>query len=306
MEDAFFFDGPNGRLFGVLHRPENACSTGIVFCSAFVEEKLWAHRVFVRFARLLAQKGVAVLRFDYMGTGDSQGESEDATVETHLADIAAAVQELRERGHVRTVGLLGLRFGATLALLAARRPPPSVDFLVLWEPILKGEEYLQKCLRSHLATQMAAYKKILKTRNQILADVAEGRAANIEGYLISPELFRQAQAIDLTGETANGPRQPVLVVAVTPKTGGASSKQLERFFQDRIEKRHPCSRFLVAMEEPFWNELKTHYEEAPDLFEKTLAWVCEGLPEEACARTETASFPTEPGPQKACCCNSKP
>ena len=290
LEEPFFFDGPSGRLFAVFHRPYRGnqgqdankeqgeagfqpCSTGIVFCSAFAEEKLWSHRVFVNFARFLAAKGIAVLRFDYMGTGDSEGDSEDATLETHLTDIGAAVEELKKRARVRAVGLLGLRFGATLALLAAQRHLADAAFLVLWEPILKGGEYLQRCLRSHLATQMAAYKKIVKTRTQILGDIEKGKPANIDGYLISSEFFRQAHCIDLLEGTMDRLGPPTLLAAIRTKKEGADWKQMERFFQEKIEEAHPRSQFVTVGEEAFWTELKTHYEEAPELFERTWAWI---------------------------------
>ncbi|MEO0247938.1 MAG: alpha/beta hydrolase [candidate division WOR-3 bacterium] len=291
MEEPFFFDGPNGKLFALLHRPawgpegqakqrdwtgaeSQSCSIGIVFCSPFAEEKLWAHRVFVNFGRLLAERGIAVLRFDYMGTGDSAGATEEATVETHLADIGAAAEELRKRARVRTVGLLGLRFGATLALLAVRRRLADADFLILWHPILKGEEYLQKCLRSHLATQMAAYKKILKTRAQILAEIAEGKPANIEGYLISSEFYRQAQSIDLLDGIMGPLGLPALLAAIRSKKEGADWKQMERFFQEKIEKADAHSQFVTVGDEAFWTELKDHYEEASELFERTYTWIC--------------------------------
>lgn len=306
LEEPFFFDGPNGKLFAVLHRPAYGAqgqrgSIGIVFCSPFAEEKLWAHRVFVSFARLLAQEGFVVLRFDYMGTGDSEGETEDATVETHLADIEAAVRELRRLAGTQTVGLLGLRFGATLALLAARRPSPGVDFLVLWEPILKGEEYLLKCLRSHLATQMAAYKKIVKTRNQILADIEEGRSVNIEGYLLSSEFCRQVRAIDLIEGDEGSLSQPALLVAVTARPDGTAAKQVGEFFLEKIEKTHVCSRFAAAKEEPFWSEIKTYIENAPDLFEKTLTWLRERKPKEVRTKEETALSPEKHIHEKECC-----
>lgn len=317
LEEPFFFDGPNGRLFGVLHGPASAgkgerdhaknrdkkrepCSTGLVFCSPFAEEKLWAHRVFVSFARLLAKEGFAVLRFDYMGTGDSQGETEDATVETHLSDIRAAAHELKKRTGIQTVGLLGLRLGATLAFLAARRPPTAADFLVLWEPILKGDEYLQRCLRSHLATQMAAYRKIVKTRNQILADIEEGKPANIEGYLLSSEFCRQVRAIDLMDGDEGGLYQPVLLVAVTARPDGATGKQAEKFFLEQIKQTHAYSRFVTAKEEPFWSELKTYFETAPDLFEKTLTWLRGLTRGETCKKDEAASVPCASIHEKGC------
>jgi len=63
----------------------------------FAEEKLWSHRVFVSFARALAERGYPVLRFDYMGAGDSSGTTPETSLQTHLDDLRAAVEVLLAR-----------------------------------------------------------------------------------------------------------------------------------------------------------------------------------------------------------------
>jgi uncharacterized protein len=135
----FFFLNEGYRLFGVLHNVSGKTKKeGFIFCAPFAEEKLWAHRVFVSFARFLAEKGYPVLRFDYMGHGDSEGDFEISSVQTMISDINCAAQILQERiPSIESLGFLGLRFGATLALLAAsleNRPKK----LILWEPIIDG------------------------------------------------------------------------------------------------------------------------------------------------------------------------
>ena len=73
-ETPFFFPSTGGgALFGVFHRPAAIDTTrpAFVFCHPLAEEKLWAHRVFVSYARHLAAAGYPVLRFDMTGNGDS-------------------------------------------------------------------------------------------------------------------------------------------------------------------------------------------------------------------------------------------
>ena len=82
-----------------------------------------------------------VLRFDYLGTGDSAGEVCDVVLEDWLENICQAVDELKETTGLRTIGLVGLRFGSALAALAAQTRS-DVDRLVLWDPIADGHEYL--------------------------------------------------------------------------------------------------------------------------------------------------------------------
>ena len=97
-ETPFFFPNGSTSLFGVFHEPPGPSSkSAFVFCHPWGEEKLWAHRGFVSFARTLAADGHPVLRFDYMGNGDSDGEFADSTLQTALADVRAAIAEVRRR-----------------------------------------------------------------------------------------------------------------------------------------------------------------------------------------------------------------
>jgi alpha/beta superfamily hydrolase len=145
----FFFGPADRRLFGVFHPParQTGQDCGVVFCHPLAHEFYNAHRCSSQLAGALTQAGLAVLRFDYYGTGDSAGAWEDASVSQWLDDIGCAVAELRYRGCAR-VCLVGLRFGATLAaLFSAERGP--VDALVLWEPVPNGEKYLQELQALH-------------------------------------------------------------------------------------------------------------------------------------------------------------
>jgi pimeloyl-ACP methyl ester carboxylesterase len=112
-----------------------------VLCYPLAREYLLAHPTFRYLARLLAGSGYHVLRFDYFGTGDSAGEFEQAGLERWIADIHTAIEELRDVGRVGQITLLGLRFGGTLAAMAARGRR-DVNQLVLWNPVIDGADYL--------------------------------------------------------------------------------------------------------------------------------------------------------------------
>lgn len=281
-ETPFFFKNNNCNLFGVLHVPDinasklkpktsNTDNHGVVLCCPFAEEKLWSHRVFVNFARLLAKNGYTILRFDYMGHGDSEGDFEDFTVETRLSDIAKSVEVIKEKANVAHVGLLGLRLGTTLAAISAEENP-GIDFLILWEPVVKVEEYLQQCLRSNLATQMATYKKIIRTRKEITQDLLNGKVANIDGYLMSGEFYRQAASIDLAKRDIKFSR-PVQIVQISRNENLSIKKAYTDLYENKYKQGNRHSELSVVVEKPFWSEIKTYYQEAPNLFQKTLSWL---------------------------------
>ena len=59
------------------HAPEVRSGQGVVICPPLGHEYISAYRSLRELADRLAAAGVAVLRFDYHGTGDSAGEDDD-------------------------------------------------------------------------------------------------------------------------------------------------------------------------------------------------------------------------------------
>jgi uncharacterized protein len=144
----FYFGAPERPLFGIYSAPRDhsPSRSALVLCYPFGPEYVRAHRALRETSYHLAQKGHHALRFDYFGCGDSSGSSEEGTIDLWLEDIAQAVEELRESSGISRVSLLGLRFGATLAAVAASRNP-TIDRLVLWDPIVSGATYLEELAR---------------------------------------------------------------------------------------------------------------------------------------------------------------
>ncbi len=114
---------------------------GIVLCGTLGYEQISAGRSWRRLATDLSAAGFPTLRFDYPGEGDS-GDPDRSDVETMVRAIKSAVRFLREQGGVDEVILVGLRVGATLALLSAEEG--GIDRLVLLAPFASGRAYLRE------------------------------------------------------------------------------------------------------------------------------------------------------------------
>lgn len=266
-ETPFFFPNGNYRLFGILYEPkEPSKKEGFVFCDPFAEEKLWAQRVMVNFARELAYAGYPVLRFDYMGTGDSEGEFEECSIETKLSDIHCAIKTLQEKVHgVKSLGLVGLRFGATLATLAAANGE-EIKKLILWDPILNGASYMTELLRINLATQSAVYKEIRHNTEALIQIMKDGKTVNVDGYEMSWPLYVQSVGIDLFNRKISF-AGITLLVKISRKAGNIT--QPYNLLQGRLSN---CEAVL-AVEEPFWKEIKPYYARAENLFRITKDWL---------------------------------
>ncbi len=133
-------------LRGMVHRPERPDSSergprkargstrvpGVVFFHGFTGDRMEAHWMFVKCARALAKAGIASLRFDFYGSGESEGEFREVTLEGELADGEDAVKFFRRQKGIdpERLGLVGLSLGGTVAACLAPRVKGRA--LVLW------------------------------------------------------------------------------------------------------------------------------------------------------------------------------
>jgi hypothetical protein len=95
---------------------------------------------FTRLADGVAQAGVASLRFDLRGHGESEGRQEDLTLSAILNDIGSALHHAQESLGVNKLSLLGTSFSGGIAAYFAARGPVPLHRLVLGNPLLNYEK----------------------------------------------------------------------------------------------------------------------------------------------------------------------
>lgn len=214
-----------------LHSPPHAAAlrAGVVLCPPFGYEYVCAYRSFVNLADLLVHRGFAVLRFDYPGTGQSAGSIyAPSLLEDWIASVGLAFDELASRvdGPVLSVGL---RLGASLALLDAVRF--DRDAAVLWDPIVSGRRYSREL--SALAATGAPMEPPL-----------EDGTLSVAGQIVSKRLTAQLSALDLTRSgpyrlsrvllLARDDRPPLAELEQQLRDGGVSIDQLSASGSERL------------------------------------------------------------------------
>lgn len=146
----FRFGAQGRQLFGAFHAPSGATkSTAILLCNPFGQEALRAQRMFRLLADRMSRNGYPTLRFDYYGTGDSDGECTDADCTDWIADIATADRELLARSGARRSAWIGLGLGATLAAHASSGLPRDLAGLFLWDAIVDTTQYVRDLQHLH-------------------------------------------------------------------------------------------------------------------------------------------------------------
>jgi fermentation-respiration switch protein FrsA (DUF1100 family) len=116
------------------------------------DEAIVGHRPFLVLADYLTRQGIAVLRFDDRGVGESEGNFDLATSEDFATDVLAGIAYLKNREEINSkqIGLIGHSEGGLIAPMVAAHSS-DVGFIVLMAgPGLRGEEilYLQSALIS--------------------------------------------------------------------------------------------------------------------------------------------------------------
>lgn len=206
-EKALTFPNAAGEtLVGVLHLPAGEPRAAIVMLHGWSGYRTGPHQMLTRAARAFCEQGYAVLRFDFAGRGDSEGNTNLATLATMRDDTKAAIQLVRQYTNA-PLWLLGLCSGCEIAVAAVTE---NIGGVVLWSaPVFaalpseerqakKGADNLKKYARKLL--QPATYLKVLrgdvdtKAVSKALAGgggaASKNRESNEPGQL--PPGFREA------------------------------------------------------------------------------------------------------------------
>lgn len=119
MEEAVHFKNRQGEtLAGTLHLPEPPGPEGVILGHCFTCSR---HTSILRdTARKLTERGIAALRFDFSGNGQSEGDFINTAYTRHIQEMTRARDYLLGRGITR-FGLAGHSMGAAVAILAGSR-----------------------------------------------------------------------------------------------------------------------------------------------------------------------------------------
>jgi uncharacterized protein len=228
LPQAFFLPTPTGQRFCLFHQPQGTPAGCVLYLHPFAEELNTTRRVVARQARALAQTGFAVLQIDLLGCGDSEGELVDATWEAWLQDTRHAHDWLTARAQ-GPLWLWGMRGGSLLATALAAQLPQA-PHLLLWQPVITGQQMLQQFLRLHAAGQWLGEGSKGNSPGKTLA---AGQPVDIAGYTLTPALAAGLGAARMEAAaamTAEGPSRLVWLETSTqakPTLGPASLTHLE-------------------------------------------------------------------------------
>ncbi|MEZ6136868.1 MAG: alpha/beta fold hydrolase [Pirellulaceae bacterium] len=143
------------------------------------DESIADHKPFRVIADHLTRRGIAVLRFDDRGVGESQGQFATATSEDFASDVAACVGFLRadQRIDAGKIGLIGHSEGGLIAPLVAAQDNEIAFAVLLAGTGVNGDKILRRQMRMIMEAEAVAEDEIVRQLQiqSIFLDLAKQR-----------------------------------------------------------------------------------------------------------------------------------
>jgi len=186
QEHAFSFACQGSWLYGISSLPEEAASRGVLIVVGGPQYRVGSHRQFTLLARDLAAHGVPVMRFDYRGMGDSEGDARN--FEDIKDDLFCAIDQFFEKAQsLKELVIWGLCDAASAALFYAYQDR-RVTGLVLLNPWVRTDEGVAKARLKHYYLdrlfEPGFWSKILRGNFNITESV-QSFSRNVSNALLS-------------------------------------------------------------------------------------------------------------------------
>jgi uncharacterized protein len=200
MEAFVFQNVKEQNLVGVLHHGQGKeprpC---LIVCHGFAGTKIGGSRRFIEFARYAVKQNLSVFRFDFAGSGDSDGDLVDLTMDSELEDLRAAVNLLSTIDGIDSekIGIVGHCLGAVTAIRGSASDG-RIYKTVAWAPFTDLSDTMVRLIGE-----------------DAFSVLQEGEEAdflyNEQLFRCGPEILIQSSKLDMFEEVIRV-RQPLLVI----------------------------------------------------------------------------------------------
>ncbi|WP_422020903.1 alpha/beta fold hydrolase [Pyruvatibacter mobilis] len=248
-----FAGSQGGKLAGRLELPHGKPRAFALFAHCFTCSK----DVFAasRIAARLCAHGIAVLRFDFTGLGQSDGDFANTHFSSNVADLLKAVDYLRSEHEAPSI-LIGHSLGGAAVLAAAGDVPEAKAVATIGAP----------ADAAHVAENFHAHLETIETDGEAEVELA-GRRFNIR-----KEFLEDIRSQQLTPRITA--MKKALIVFHAPRDETVGIDNAEKIF---VAARHPKS--FVSLDDA--DHLLTRRKDAAYVADVLSAWATRYLGEEA-------------------------
>ena len=121
-------------LRGLFSKPESEYKDLVVMLHGFTGHKNENGYLFKQLTQTLTDNQIATLRYDFMGSGESDGNFEDFTFFTELEDAKHIIEEAFRLNNNRKIILLGFSMGGAVASRISLEMKEYITKLILLSP----------------------------------------------------------------------------------------------------------------------------------------------------------------------------
>ncbi|MEE1760866.1 alpha/beta hydrolase [Streptomyces sp. SP18BB07] len=166
--------------------PPEARHPTVVFVHGFTSNRIELPN-FVAMSRLLAAEGIASVRFDLSGHGESDGDFFDVTITGEIAETRSVLSTVRTLDFVdpERIGLVGMSMGGVVASITAGEEP-GITALCLWSPAA--------------VAPFEIGSGYLKGR-ELAPEIAEKGYVDADGHRMSAALVEDIAGLDVYGRS---------------------------------------------------------------------------------------------------------
>ena len=254
------FESGGVTLAGALEAPESAVRCYALFAHCFTCGKDVAAAS--RISRALTASGIAVLRFDFTGLGNSDGDFANTNFSSNLQDLMAAADFLRREYQAPKL-LIGHSLGGAAVLAMAGQVPEATAVVSIAAP----------SRADHVVHNFAASLDEIRERGEASVDLA-GRA-----FTIRKQFLDDLETFDSEGL---GNLRKALLVMHSPLDTTVDIVEAERIYR---EAKHPKS--FVSLDDA--DHLLSKRADSEYVAEAIVGWSSRYLPavEDATAEVES-------------------
>ncbi len=177
----------NRQLFLRTTGNSQGNKNAILILPPFAEEMNKTRHLISALMQQLTAAGCNCFMLDNFGTGDSEGDLDQASVDIWRNDIQQLIKLLQQQGYQR-LSIIAIRFGALQLFDLLNNTELSLQHIVLWQPIFEVKKFWQQFARIKVAEAMASGNKI--SQKELEQQLLQGDTLEIAGYPISPEFYQ--------------------------------------------------------------------------------------------------------------------
>ena len=188
-------------LRGMLHMPDNVSGKvpAVIIFHGFTGNKMEPHFIFVKLSRMLEKKGIASVRFDFGGSGESDGDFIDMTLSGEIRDAHNILDYVKKLDGIdpERIGVVGLSMGGAVASVLAGERKDEIKTLCLWAPAGTMGELVRKQIAG-LGRDMAE-------------DIRKAGYVELNGFRVGIGFYEDVMKLDILGK-AKGFDKNVLLI----------------------------------------------------------------------------------------------